>query len=164
MIYAAGNQSSIASGAGGTVPSGIAPSPLAAYVFFSSVTGSLTCASPEGCVMLNLGTGDNLNNPDGVGSAQPQSSETGAGSISGLVAPNAGYLVGVFVAAGGPSRPAPPSLDFTSGRGTAFSTLALALDQVFFIGDGSSNNYCYPVQDFCVPPGATELHLGISGA
>ena len=91
VIYAAGSQSSIAAGAGGTVPNGISVSGDSSFTF--SVTGTIE---------LNDGTGNNSNDADGVGAAVSQSSNTGSGSISGLTAPNAGYLLGVFIGAGGP--------------------------------------------------------------
>ena len=52
VIYAAGSQSSVAGGAGGTVPGGISLSSGGSYITFSSVTGSLTsaCGSSAGCI------------------------------------------------------------------------------------------------------------------
>jgi hypothetical protein len=170
VIYAAGTQSGVASGAGGTVPGGIALGSLASFVTFSSVTGSLTssggnpCASPEGCIVLNNGSGNNPNDPDGTGANPATSSETGSGSISGLTGPGAGYLVGVFIAAGGPSGSAPAALNFTTGSGTAFTSISPLLDQVFFIGDGLTGDDTGTTQQFNVPTGAAELYLGISDA
>jgi uncharacterized repeat protein (TIGR01451 family) len=167
VIYAAGSQSSLAAGAAGTVPGAISLSPLAGSVSFSSVRGSLTsaCASAEGCISVNIGTGSNQNDPDGTGAATATSSNTGSGSISGMTGPGAGYLVGVFVAAGGPSGTAPPALDFTSsGIGTSFTTLSPLLNQVFFIGDGLTGDGTGTVQTFNVPAGAAQLYLGISDA
>jgi hypothetical protein len=171
VIYAAGSQSSVAAGAGGTVPGGISLTSLANFVSFSSVSGSLAssggnpCASPEGCIVLNNGSGNNPNDPDGTGANPSTSSETGSGSISGMTGPGAGYLVGVFVGAGGPSGPAPAALNFLGGGlGTAFTSLSPLLDQVFFIGDGLTGDGAGTVQDFFVPTGATELYLGVSDA
>ena len=167
VIYAAGSQSALAAGAAGTVPGAISLSPLAGSVSFSSVRGSLTsaCASAEGCISVNIGTGSNQNDPDGTGADTATSSNTGSGSISGMTGPGAGYLVGVFVAAGGPSGTAPPALDFTSsGIGTSFTTLSPLLNQVFFIGDGLTGDGAGTVQIFNVPAGAAQLYLGISDA
>jgi len=150
VIYAAGTEGSVASSAGGTVPVGISVSGD------SSITFSAT-----GGISLNNGTGSNFNPPDGVGAAVGSSSETGSGSISGITAPNAGYLVGVFLAAGGPSGPAPTALDFGS---TSFPSLSPGLDQVFFIGDGLTGDGTGATQLFNIPTGATELFLGISDA
>lgn len=155
VIYAAGTQSSLASSAGGTAPVAVAITSGTSYFTFTA-TGS---------VVLNNGTGNNSNNPDGVGAAVTSSSNTGAGSISGITAPNAGYLVGVFIGAGGPTGAAPTSLNFTSsGIGTSFTSLDPTLDQVFFIGDGLTGNGSGSTQDFYVPAGATTLYLGISDA
>jgi hypothetical protein len=164
VIYAAGTQSSVTAGTGGTVPTGIITiGSGASYVSFSSVLGSISCGSLSGCITIN-GYG-NLNDPDGAGAAPGTSYETGAGSISGMTAPGGGYLVGVFIAAGGPSGAAPASLDFTSGGiGTSFTSLSPALDQVFSIGDGLTGDGTGTIQDFYVPSGAGELVLGISDA
>jgi hypothetical protein len=149
VIYAAGSQSAVAAGAGGTVPGGIILSSSASFLTFS-VSGTIT---------LNNST---FNDADGSGAAPPSSSETGSGSISGMAAPGAGYLVGVFLAAGGPSGSAPASLDYSSG--TSFTSQSPVLDQVFFIGDGLTGDGTGTVQDFYVPTGASELYLGISDA
>ncbi len=75
----------------------------------------------------------------------------------------AGALVGVFVPTGGPSGSTPAALDFTSGGlGTSFSTLAPALDQLFFIGDGLTGTGTGAVQQFTAPVGAGMLYLAIS--
>lgn len=158
--------------AGTSVP----PNPIAlgsgaTSVTFTSVTGSLTssggntCASTLGCIVLNNGTGNNLNDPDGVGAAPSTSSNTGANGISGITGPGAGYLVGVFLAAGGPSGGTPAALNFTSsGLGTSFSSLSPILDQTFFIGDGLTGDGTGSLQAFNVPAGAADLYLGISDA
>lgn len=154
VIYAAGSQSGLAAIAGGSVPNGISVAGDTSFTF--SVTGT---------VLLNNGSGNTSNDPDGFGAAVSQSSNTGAGSISGIIAPNAGYLLGVFIGAGGPSGSAPASLDFTSGGiGTSFTSLSPLLDQVFFIGDGLTGHGSGSVQIFNVPTGATQLYLGISDA
>ena len=80
-------------------------------------------------------------------------------------APGAGYLVGLFVPAGGPAGAAPTALDFTSsGLGTSFTSLSPQLDQVFFIGDGLTGNGTGTQQTFNIPTGAGQLWLGISDA
>jgi hypothetical protein len=149
VIYAAGNQSSAAAIAGGTVPG-----------YISVSQGNYLTFTVGGTVSLNIGTGSNYNNPDGVGAAVSSSYETGYGNISGITAPNAGFLVGVFLAPGGPSTPATP-LSYSSTSATTYSP---TLDQVFFIGDGLTGNGTGTVQDFYVPTGATSLYLGISDA
>ena len=156
-----------ATGAGSTAPTMITLPSGATSVVFNSVTGSITtgCASTEGCIVLNNGTGNNANDPDGVGAAPATSSNTGTSSISGMTAPGAGYLVGLFVPAGGPAGAAPTALDFTSsGLGTSFTSLSPQLDQVFFIGDGLTGNGTGTQQTFNIPSGAGQLWLGISDA
>ena len=154
-------------GGGSTPPTMITLPSGATSVVFNSVTGSITtgCASTEGCIVLNNGTGNNANDPDGVGAAPATSSNTGTSSISGMKAPGAGYLVGVFVPAGGPTGTAPTALDFTSsGLGTSFTSLSPLLDQVFFIGDGLTGDDTGTQQKFNIPSGAGQLWLGISDA
>ncbi len=158
-IYGAGQSSAPG---GGNVPGFIALSSTNTSLTFSSVAGSLSCASSEGCITVN-GYG-NLNDPDGLMAATSTSSNTGAGSISGITAPGAGYLVGVFVAAGGPSGAAPAPLNFTTGSGTSFTSLSPLLDQTFFIGDGRTGDGTGSQQLFNVPTGAGDLYLGISDA
>ena len=156
-----------ATGSGSTPPTMITLPSGATSIVFNSVTGSITtgCASTEGCIALNNGTGNNNNDPDGVGAAPATSSNTGTSSISGMVAPGAGYLVGLFVPAGGPTGAAPTALDFTSsGLGTSFTSLSPQLDQVFFIGDGLTGNGTGTQQTFNIPTGAGQLWLGISDA
>ena len=166
VIYSAGGSSALGSG---TLPGSIALAG-ATSIALSIVTGSIAssdgnaCGSAEGCIVLNDGSGNNPNDPDGAGASPDTSSNTGAGSISGMTAPGAGYLTGVFVAAGGPSGPVPPPLDFTSGSGTSFTSLSPLIDQVFFIGDGLTGDDSGTLQVFNVPPGAVLLYLGISDA
>jgi hypothetical protein len=154
-------------GGGSTPPTMITLASGATSVVFSGVTGSITtgCASTAGCIVLNNGTGNNANDPDGVGAAPATSSNTGTSSISGMVAPGAGYLVGLFVPAGGPTGTAPTALDFTSsGLGTSFTSLSPQIDQVFFIGDGLTGDGTGTQQTFNIPTGAGQLWLGISDA
>jgi hypothetical protein len=147
VIYAAGTQSGVAASARGTVPAGVIDLPSGTTaVYVASVKGSLLtdggaeCVSPEGCITINTGEPTNLNDPDGAYAQVTSSSNIGAGSISGLSAPGAGYLVGVFIAAGGPSGQAPPALDFIKVLSTSRSQGAPKLDQTFFIGDGRTGD------------------------
>jgi hypothetical protein len=153
VIYAAGQPSAL-TGTGGQGPASFSVSGGATLTF--SVTGS---------VVLNATSGHNSNDPDGIGAAPSSSWNSGYGSISGITAPNAGYLVGVFVAASGPSGSAPVSLNFTSsGIGTSFASLSPQLDQVFFIGDGLTGDGTGTTQAFIAPSGTGALYLGISDA
>lgn len=82
--------------------------------------------------------------------------------ISGATWP-VNALVGVFLDNTQPdSTAAPPNLDFSAGAGTAFTTLAPALKQAFFIGDGLTGTGTGSVQTFVIPAGATRLFLGTS--
>jgi len=76
----------------------------------------------------------------------------------------AGALVGVFLAAGGPSGATPSDLNFTGtgGIGTAFASLSPDLDQLFFIGDGLTGTGTGSTQQFVAPTGATMLYLAVS--
>ncbi|HEX4155097.1 MAG TPA: PEP-CTERM sorting domain-containing protein [Acidobacteriaceae bacterium] len=158
VIYAAGTQSSVAGPAGGTVPGAIT-----LVTGTTSFTFSTTITSTQ--FTLN-GTGGINNDPDGFHNGtgaygQTSSDVNGSGSISGITAPGAGYLVGVFLGPGGPTGTAPASLDYTSTDGSSYSPL---LDQVFFIGDGLTGDGTGSTQTFYVPTGATELYLGLSDA
>ncbi len=113
--------------------------------------------------MLDFNTGNVLNDPDGNYGAAGISSVTGPfGSISGITAPGDGYLVGVFLAPGGPYGTAPAALNFNGD--TSFASLSPLLDQVFFIGDGLTGDGTGSEQMFNVPAGAADLVLGISDA
>jgi hypothetical protein len=155
-IYASGTQSVPLAG-NGTLPDGIAISAGTSYFTFTAVPDATSQPTINGY-------GNTITNADGTGSGQATSSNTGYGSISGITAPEAGYLVGVFLGPGGPSGAAPSNLDFTTGSGTSFTSLDPSLDQVFFIGDGLTGSGTGSTQEFVVPTGATELYLGISDA
>ena len=139
----------------------------AACVTFSKVRGSFVapkCSAPDGCITINSSQNlINYNDPDGAMAQVNKSSTTGKGSISGIKAPGAGYLVGLFTQ-GMPSGTAPPRLDFTKGTKTHFTTLAPLLDQTFFVGDGREKDDKAVHQHFSVPAGSTNLYLGISDA
>ena len=167
-------------GAGQTNPPGgglLPPSVMLRHhdlcVTFSKVRGSLRhtrgaqpCPKADRCITIDYNEREktHLNDPDGVGAYPTQSSSTGYKSISGITAPFAGYLVGVFVGKHGPKGPAPAALDFTTGAGTGFTTLAPALDQTFFVGDGLTGDDTGTRQTFTVPEDAALLYLGISDA
>jgi PEP-CTERM motif len=158
VVYAAGTQSNLGSSGtlftnsgGGTSPVDITLAPGGSFFTFSA-TGMVS--------MDGLHYGD----ADGSTARVATSSNTGFGSISGIKAPEAGYLVGVFVGPGGPSGAAPALLDFTTGTGTSFTSLSPLLDQTFFIGDGLTGDGTGTTQNFVIPTGATALYLGFSDA
>ena len=139
---------------GGNAPTAITLVSGASSVQFTDVTADRVTMD-----------GTNFNDPDGVGAAPATSTNTGTSTISGITAPNAGYLVGVFVDGTVPSGTAPALLNFTSnGLGTSFASLSPLLDQVFFIGDGLTGDGTGSVQTFDAPDGATTLYLGIADA
>jgi hypothetical protein len=169
-IYGAGQTSAPG---GGDLPPSVSLKHNEQCITFTKVRGSLRklhkatlCPTVDRCITLDLNEheGTHLNDPDGVGAYPASSSNTGYKSISGIKAPFAGYLVGVFVGKRGPKGPAPALLDFTTGTGTAFTTLAPVLDQTFFIGDGLTGDDTGTLQTFTVPDGAATLYLGISDA
>lgn len=134
---------------GGTAPVQIVlPANSVSMTF--SVVGSVT-----------LNGGGNYNDPDGVGAAVASSSNTGTSTLSGITAPNAGFLVGVFVPSGGVSGPAPAALNYAT---TSDATYLPLLDQVFFIGDGLTGDGAGSTQTFNVPVGAGTLYLGFTDA
>ena len=150
-------------GGSGTAPNGFGVAGGVA-VSFSSVTGSISCPtiSSEGCVSLASGS---LNDPDGKSNTVTgPTSYSGADNISGITAPGVGYLVGVFLASGGPSGSTPAALDFTSGGSpgtTGLSSLSPQLDQSFFIGDSLAGDGTGSPQSFVAPAGAAMLFLGV---
>jgi hypothetical protein len=94
------------------------------------------------------------NGPEGNGEG-PTDVESWQG-ISGIVhARNAMFLVGVFVGDAEPQLPAPSRLDFSEHD--RFDSIAPALGQTFFIGDGVGRR-------FAVPEGATRLFVGFADA
>ncbi|HTV08870.1 MAG TPA: PEP-CTERM sorting domain-containing protein [Candidatus Aquilonibacter sp.] len=171
-IYASGSQGGLITncsapsinycGAGGQgTPPGFILLNGATYVTFSA----------SGTISLD-GNDEQFNDPDGYYNGIPAynlvptyaSSNPGFESLSGITAPGAGYLVGVFVGPDGPSGSAPASLDYTAAGAESLTSYSPLLDQVFFIGDGLTGDGTGTVQDFVVPAGATELYLGISDA
>ncbi len=147
-IYGAGH----AANPGGTQPSSFSFPAGSLQLTFSSVTGTVT-----------LNSGGNFNDPDGIGAAVTGSSTTSFNGLSGITAPGAGGLVGVFETNAEPADPAPASLNFINS-GTNFSSLSPLLNQVFFIGDGRTGDGTGAIQLFNVPAGATRLFLGIADA
>jgi len=89
-------------------------------------------------------------------------------SISGLMTGiNANmFLVGVFTGDATPSGPPPALLDYTNAAAFSLAdyTPYMALDRVFFIGDGLTGTGTGATQRFGVPVGATRLYLGFIDA
>jgi Flp pilus assembly protein TadG len=69
-------------------------------------------------------------------------------------------LVGIFLDNRAPNTyAAATAMDFSTTASRDFDTLAPALKQVFFIGDGMNSSR--ELQEFVVPTGATRLYIGI---
>ena len=160
-LSVAGN-ANIFSAGHGSPPGGPGQGQLAPFVSFAPATFStLTFSSVTGSVTVNGFT--HLNNPDGVGAEPAFSGTTSFNGISGITAPHAGYLVGVFLTNAEPTDPPPAILDFTV-IGTDFTTLSPLINQTFFIGDGLTGDGSGAQQQFVIPATATRLFLGISDA
>jgi hypothetical protein len=158
-IFGAGHSLPPAPGGAGA---GVLP-PEFDFGFTATPSMYLTFSSITGTVVVNAGSGDNQNDPDGIGAGSPDSSVNSVDGLSGISAPGAGYLVGVFETDMEPLNPAPSALNFST-IGTNFTTLAPALNQVFFIGDALTGNGTGTFQQFQIPVGATRLFLGIADA
>lgn len=154
-IHGAGN-AGLPDAGGGVAPVVVNLPVNAMIVTLSNVSDTIT---------LNGGGG--RNNADGVvvsGGGYPSWSYASAfGGISGIKTPGAGSLVGVFEPTNGPVVSPPAELDFTV-IGTNFTSLAPALFQTFYLGDGRVANGAGDVQVFYVPQGATRLFLGVHDA
>jgi hypothetical protein len=122
------------------------PNGAATALTVVSVTGTVSCCN-----------GTPTGGPEGIpGYTTNVASFNG---ISGIMAPNAMFLVGVFTNGGVPTTPAPAVLDFTAkGLGTSFTSVAPLLDQTFFIGDGRTASGA--VQQFQIPSGARKVFFG----
>jgi uncharacterized RDD family membrane protein YckC len=150
-IFAAGRTSVLDPGkGGGTLPP--SRSVTEGSVLRFDATGAVTCRLD-----------DRLNGPDGGRCEGGYTDTSSFGAISGIV-DYQGYLslVGVFTSGPSPAGSPPPSLDFSATAiGHDFRALPPALNQVFYIGDGTgsdaSGDY---LQQFTVPRGATRLYLG----
>jgi hypothetical protein len=126
-------------------------------LIFSDVYGGVSC-----CGDLQFAG----NGADGSVHGSGTTDILSYGGISGVIADDRTmFLVGVFTDGTEPSDPGPAILDFSpSGLGTSFASLAPALDQVFFVGDGKTGTGSGELQQFHVPPTATRLYLGFADA
>jgi hypothetical protein len=78
--------------------------------------------------------------------------------ISGPLGVNVSGLLGVFITDGVPGGAAPAQRN----DGMAFASIAPALYQIFWIGDGLTGTGSGSVQQFLAPGGATRLFLGVA--
>ena len=91
---------------------------------------------------------------------------SGLNGLSGLVAPNEGFLTGVFLngSEAATDHITPASIDLTVVGSETFTSMSPIVDQVFFIGDGLTGDGTGQVQQFVVPDDATSLALGFVDA
>lgn len=118
---------------------------------FTSVTGGVNCCSNPG----------NLFTPDGGGS---NSSVLATNGLSASVGNTALGLVAVFTSESDPFGGTPPAA--LSWDASNPASLAPALNQVFFVGDGREglNNAAGALLTFTAPVGATRLYVGFADA
>ncbi|MBL8823970.1 MAG: PEP-CTERM sorting domain-containing protein [Planctomycetia bacterium] len=103
-----------------------------------------------------------LNGPDGGTAAGGVTNLFPHRDLSGIIHSNRTmFLVGVFrdSAGGNPAGTPPASLGFSDPEN--FGVLAPQLNQLFFVGDGRTDN-TNDIQSFLVPTGATRLFLGFA--
>lgn len=94
--------------------------------------------------------------PDGIPSYYLTNDE--ANGISGITA-TVNCLLGVFLDANQPdTTPAPDAMAFSTVPELQYLTLHPGLKQIFFIGDGVTDQH--EDQEIVVPAGATRLYLG----
>lgn len=120
-----------------------------------------------GAKLTFAGSGKVANGPFTLSVAQPPDGLEGyvtsnlrgaENGIANVTAP-LDSLLGVFVGADDPDvTPAPESLDFSTQLSRDYRTLAPALKQTFFIGDGTDSTGAR--QFIQIPRGAKRLYLG----
>jgi hypothetical protein len=139
---------------------GPANSPIAIAIGAGTVLTFSASVSPGG-VSVDTSCFDTTAD---AGVCYPDEFDYSPGSANGISLAHlpADALVGVFLAAGGPSGSTPDALDFTGTGGTSFLTLSPLLDQLFFIGDGLTGTGTGSVQRFYAPAGATTLYLAVA--
>ncbi|MFO1065379.1 MAG: putative Ig domain-containing protein [Pirellulales bacterium] len=167
----------VESGARRAIVSGKANPYLAGMPNGSTALGSIAPAGSPSSVSVTSGevlrfsaTGQVLSQGFIMGpSADGRADNINLGALnglSGLQLPVTGALVGVFLSDESPAnQSAPATLDFRNGGnvpgGVNYQSLAPALRQLFFIGDGKNDQGVE--QTITVPAGATRLMLA-SGA
>lgn len=143
---------------GATASSGdVAPDQSPVFVEdLEIVPGSILRFAAAGRVSF-VGTPNPDETPDGKlsgGGAHRAGAENGISNITA----NYNSLLGVFLSDAQPdNNAAPAGLDFR-GTGENYTTLAPELQQLFFIGDGVTDDGT--IQEITVPAGATRLFLG----
>lgn len=100
-----------------------------------SFTGGAPFATPDGGFLFNMGSAAGIAGPTGV-------------NVSGLL----GVFLPDVVNSGSPPA--------SRNDGLSFASIAPALYQIFWIGDGLTGTGTGAVQQFIAPAGATRLFLG----
>ncbi|MBO1074853.1 PEP-CTERM sorting domain-containing protein [Roseomonas marmotae] len=122
-----------------------------------------------GGTILNFaatGSVSNTPTPSGLSPDGGLFTSHSAGALNGIATLTAPFnsLIGVFLDAAQPNlSPPPDGLNFAA-LGIDFGSLAPALKQPFFIGDGLTGTGTGATQDFIVPEAATRLFLGTMDA
>lgn len=140
------------------MPSGVLPTLLSLpsgtgrSLQVTAVTGGVTCC------------GNDIPPAGADGGGYPGHNVNGYGGVSGIVVNRFLFLSGVFLGDDPLATPAPPPLDFASGLGASFISVAPQIGQLFYIGDGRRGigDASAPLQTFFVPDGATRLFLGFA--
>lgn len=166
-IFLAGRTDLVIPPAGVVWPSGLARHPITPELIQETLPPIIPVSAgqvvrvldpAQGGISFFNGFGGTIYGPQGNG-IPGSSLLTSFGGISGYLGTQ-GALVGVFLDNSIPNGVAPATLDFTNaGLGVDFTSLAPALNQVFFIGDGLTNGNI--LQQFIAPAGATRLALGV---
>jgi hypothetical protein len=147
------NGSSASFNPGGGEPADFAPAQSPVLVS-GIVPGTLLMWTATG----QVGHPGDIANPDGKPPLIIYSHYGGAeNGISDITVP-IDSLLGVFLGSGQPSNPAPGALDFSTPASRNYLSLAPALQQVFFMGDGLTDGAV--AQTIVAPLGATRLYLG----
>lgn len=120
---------------------------------FDIMSGAEFSFAATGQVSLGLGLG-----PDPDGGAPINHFPGAQNGFSAVTMPRVSML-GVFIGDASPdASPAPDGLDFSTADSRNFTALSPLLKQIFFIGDGVSDNG--ETQMFIAPDDATRLFLG----
>jgi hypothetical protein len=139
-------------GAGHAAPPGDGLLPPISTLQYTVSGSTVTVSTVTGTVKA---TSAAAYGPDGLAGTWNAISSGGiAGYIHSTLARS---LVGVFLGPSEPVDPAPARLTFPDGN---FTSLAPAVGQMFFIGDGHTATSV--LQTFSVPAGATRLALGLT--
>ena len=149
-IFSAGLSTPVApaGGGAGTLPISVTINPNGGNSFQFQASGS-----------INQGGTIGFCGPDGYQLPWGPMNINSYGGISGYFGPGLA-LLGVFLTDATPQAPAPSTLNFTGNNDQPnFLTLAPAIGQLFFIGDGQTPGGM--IQTFEIPSGATRLFLGL---